>query len=128
MSLYIVAEYCSHDFYHGWWLYERDNNRGRLNADNEWGWMRDSSLWSSRQQAWSMFARVGYDPPQVVRYCQAFAEWVAERFPNGIRVRRDSDGYCLLKVLTSRPRQQPHVIRTLRGAAMTDGRRRADTR
>ncbi len=122
MSLYIVAEYCSHDFYHGWWLYERDNNRGRLNANNEWGWMRDASSWSSRKQAWDMFVRAGHDPPSVAQCCQEFATWVANRFPDGVCVRHDRDTYYLLEVLASRPRQRPGVIRTSKGAAMADAR------
>ena len=41
-KLYLIAEYCGHDFlFSGWHLYLRESNkRQQRNADGEWGWIR----------------------------------------------------------------------------------------
>lgn len=39
--MFLIAEYCDHDFYNGWHLYLRDSKgRQQRNADGEWGWIR----------------------------------------------------------------------------------------
>lgn len=39
--MYLIAEYCDANFYTGWHLYLRDNNkRQQPNANGEWGWIR----------------------------------------------------------------------------------------
>lgn len=118
---FCIAEYCAADFYMGWWLYERDTNDGRRNADSDWGWMQDTSEWSPQQRLHELCRRMGHEPPPVARYSQTFAEWFAEAFPGGLHVaRRSTHGdvkYTLLKIVQSRPRQRRGVIRTIRGAA-----------
>jgi hypothetical protein len=46
--MWLIAEYCGHNFYMGWHLYLRDNpGYQKRNADGNWGWVRpgDRGTW-----------------------------------------------------------------------------------
>lgn len=120
--MYLVAEYCSASFYMGWWLYERDTNDGKRNADGEWGWLRRSDSWSQQGRIRDLLCSMGYAPPACRDHSQALAEWFAATFPNGLRVEREETGGCyrLVEIVKSRPKQRRHSIRTIRGAALAD--------
>lgn len=119
--MFILAEYCRGPFYDGWWLYERDTNDGRPNAEyglyGGWGWLRDDF---SERRVCALVRRMGCAPPAVVRHTQDFAEWFAARFPNGLGVRVLEYGYDLEHVVERRPKQRRRNIRTICGAAMSD--------
>ena len=137
---FCLAEYCAGPFYMGWWLYERQTNDGRPNRDDVypadgtsggWGWMRGGC--PRQQELHDLCVRMGHKPPLVERYRrQNFAEWFAATFPNGLRVRVHNghlhvpERYELLEIMTSRPRQQPGCIRTIRGAARAKQRCRKE--
>ena len=122
---FCLAEYCNADFYMGWWLYERETNDGHRNSDgSRWGWLRDES---SRNKLHSLCQRMGHEPPPVTRHSQAFAEWFAATFPNGLRVRVNEDAaehYELIEIVKRRPRQRRGAIRTIRGAERAETTRR----
>ena len=128
---YCLAEYCAGDFYMGWWLYERETNDGRRSRTNDdpWGWMRGDSL--QRTCLWELCRGMGCQPPPLGSRSQAFAEWFAATFPNGLRVRvveeyqyEGQSRYELIDIVKKRPRQRSGVVRTIRGAAMADRARK----
>ena len=130
MIRYLLAEYCPADFYAGWWLYERATNDGKGNGGIDfWGWLRYADPWSPQAKAREMVERMGQKPPALTKHSQAFAEWFAGEFPNGLLVDVDElskERYRLIEIPESRPRQQPGVIRTIRGAGRADRRRQAE--
>lgn len=123
---YCLAEYCRGPFYAGWWLYERETNDGRPNNTGfpHWGWLNAADPWSPQQKLRDLTVWMGHDPPPVARHRQAFAEWFAATFPNGLLVTVsesvEEDRYSLIEILASRPPQKCGVIRTIRGAALAD--------
>ena len=82
----IIAEFCSHDLYHGWHLYRRDRADGSRNDDGSWG------LLSGHWRIAPVHARcrdAGHDPPDPPSKkpwdnCQRFAEWFAATYPDGM--------------------------------------------
>jgi hypothetical protein len=43
--VWLVAEYCGHNFYMGWHLYERENpGYQKRNANGDWGWVRPGDI------------------------------------------------------------------------------------
>lgn len=126
---FLVAEYNPHWIYHGWWLYERDHNDGRVNdGHRDWGWLKDGSPWSKQSRVRDLCVSMGYDPPQVLRCSQDFAEWFAATFPAGLRVAIVEKGYHLLEIVAKLPERRHRSIRTIRGANLSrsaDRRRRA---
>ena len=121
---FCFAEYCSHQFFSGWWLYERETNDGQPNADGYWGWLQDRDSSSPQQKLNDLCRRMGHDPPLLTRYTQKFAEWFAATFPNGLQVVKKNWKYELVEVVAKRPRQRRGGIRTIKGAAMADRARR----
>jgi len=122
---FIIAEYCSANFYMGWWLYERDTNDGNRNSDGEWGWLRESYSFSQQAKVRKLCVSMGNSPPELKEHSQALAEWFAKQFPNGLEVERLEYGeYRLLSIPKSRPKQHRHSIRTIRGAEQADRMRR----
>ncbi len=120
----MIAEYCASQFYTGWWLYERETNDGRANRspDREhWGWLQCEHRQDRVRNA--CLPLVSDPPPPAKRHRQQLAEWFAGRFPNGLRVRVCDDvdeGYEVIEVCQSRPRQKRGVVRTIRGATLAD--------
>ena len=121
---YILAEYCSAQFYTGWWLYRREHNNGQPNTSGSWwGWLRDDV---TQKRVFELLRCMGESPPEVGRYSQTLAKWFAVTFPNGLRVEGDEWGpYSLVEICANRPRQRRGHIRTVRGAAAADRRTKA---
>jgi hypothetical protein len=81
-TFYLYPEFCSHDFFHGWHLYERDRNDGSRNDDGDWGWIRSSSMRASDVQK---FCREFLHLDMPTDY-EKFVDEFARRFPRGIPV------------------------------------------
>jgi len=90
VAVWLVAEFCSHDLFHGWWLYCRDNNEKKRNCDDGgWGWLHGEYPLTRVE---NLCREMGYSPPPAGRWSQALAEWFAQTFPDGLRVFRDRFG------------------------------------
>jgi hypothetical protein len=90
--VYILPEFCHHDFFNGWHLYERERADGSRNSDGEWGWLQ-GPLSCGRVR--ELCVLMGYaDMPEVhYRYgsgeYRKFVDEFARRFPLGLRVRKN---------------------------------------